>query len=186
MSDDVLKFVKVKLVDDFSLKSDEKLTSPKKVLPLLIKELGMYDREVFAIVNLTNNLMPINVNICHVGALDHSIAHPREILKSSLLSNSACVMFIHNHPSGNYEPSEKDIETTKRLSDAYKIVGIATLDHIICSYNQERYYSMREDSRYGDLDMFGSLDLSDNDRTETIAQIDEIELQEIKPEVLEV
>lgn len=185
MTNNALKFVKVKLIDDFSLKSDEKLNSPKKVLPLLIKELGMYDREVFAVVNLTNNLMPINVNICHVGALDHSIAHPREILKSSLLSNSACVMFIHNHPSGNYEPSEKDIETTKRLSDAYKIVGITTLDHIICSYDQERYYSMREDPRYSDFDMFGSIDLSENDRTEVIAQVEEIEMQEIKPEAFE-
>ncbi len=66
-----------------------------------------------------------------VGSLDSSIVHPREVFREAMMASAASVIFVHNHPSGNYEPSEDDIKLTKRLAQAGEIVGIDVLDHII-------------------------------------------------------
>ena len=139
-----VEFVKVKLVNDFTLTSDKKLTNPKEVMSLITNELGKYDREIFAVVNLTSKCQVINVNICHVGYLQSSFAHPREIIKASILSNANSVIFIHNHPSGDTIPSNQDIEVTEKLINVYDIHAIKVLDHVICSYDENNYYSMKE------------------------------------------
>jgi len=66
-----------------------------------------------------------------VGTLDANIAHPREIFEHALLQNAASVILVHNHPSGDPEPSKADLEITKRIIEAGKIMGIDVLDHII-------------------------------------------------------
>jgi DNA repair protein RadC len=66
-----------------------------------------------------------------VGSLDASIVHPREVFREAMSASAASVIFVHNHPSGNCEPSAEDIELTKRLVQAGEIVGINVLDHII-------------------------------------------------------
>lgn len=78
----------------------------------------------------------------HIGSLNSSIVHPREVLKSALLSNSASIIVAHNHPSDVTDPSPEDIEVTKRLIDAGKIVGVDLLDHlIICT---DSFKSLKE------------------------------------------
>jgi DNA repair protein RadC len=76
-----------------------------------------------------------------VGSLDTSIVHPREVFKEAISATAASVIFVHNHPSGNSQPSEDDIKLTKRLVEAGEIMGIEVLDHIIVC--DKEYLSMK-------------------------------------------
>jgi len=77
-----------------------------------------------------------------VGTLDANICHPREIFKHALEKNSASVILVHNHPSGDPTPSKADLEITKRIQEAGKIMGIDVLDHVIISKN--KIFSFKE------------------------------------------
>ena len=65
------------------------------------------------------------------GSLDSSVVHPREVFKEAVSASAASVLFAHNHPSGDPEASEDDINLTKRLVEAGEIMGIDVLDHVI-------------------------------------------------------
>jgi len=80
--------------------------------------------------------------MCHIGSLNLSIVHPREVMKPAILSNAAGVIVGHNHPSGNPEPSQEDIQVTKKLVEAGKIIGIEVFDHIILG--DEKFVSLKE------------------------------------------
>jgi DNA repair protein RadC len=77
-----------------------------------------------------------------IGTLNANLVHPREIFKEALEHNAASVILVHNHPSGDPEPSEDDLEITKRIVEAGKIMGIDILDHIIITKN--RVFSFKE------------------------------------------
>ena len=77
-----------------------------------------------------------------VGTLNANLVHPREIFEQALLSNAASVILVHNHPSGDPEPSQADLEITKRLLEAGKIMGIDILDHIIIT--KTKVFSFKE------------------------------------------
>ena len=102
-----------------------------------------YDREVVAVVNLRADMRPININIASIGALDQSIAHPREILKSTILSNAAAIILVHNHPSGRLVPSVEDIGLTDRMNKICDLIGVKLVDHIIVGPGNE-FYSFQE------------------------------------------
>jgi len=76
------------------------------------------------------------------GTLNASLIHPREIFQEALSQNAASVILVHNHPSGDPEPSQDDLEITKRLIEAGKIMGIDILDHIIIS--KTKVFSFKE------------------------------------------
>jgi len=111
-----------------SYKSKE-LTDPQKVYQLIKNKLKDYHREHFYIIALNSR----NQSIAEIsiGSLNASIVHPREVFVEAIKNRAASVIFVHNHPSGNPEPSREDIELTKRLIEAGKILGIEVLDHII-------------------------------------------------------
>ncbi len=71
-----------------------------------------------------------------IGTLNANLVHPREIFQEALKQNAASVILVHNHPSGDPEPSEDDLEITKRIVEAGKIMGIDVLDHIIITKNK--------------------------------------------------
>jgi len=77
-----------------------------------------------------------------IGTLNASLVHPREIFSEALRHNAASVILVHNHPSGDPEPSEDDLEITKRISEAGKIMGIDVLDHVIITKN--KIFSFKE------------------------------------------
>jgi len=77
-----------------------------------------------------------------IGTLNASIVHPREIFAEALRQNAASVILVHNHPSGDAEPSEDDLEITKRIQEAGKIMGIDVLDHIIIT--KSKVFSFKE------------------------------------------
>jgi DNA repair protein RadC len=66
-----------------------------------------------------------------VGSLNASIVHPREVFKAAVMASAAAVVLVHNHPSGDPEPSEEDLAITKRLVEAGELLGISVLDHIV-------------------------------------------------------
>ncbi|MDD3294393.1 MAG: JAB domain-containing protein, partial [Geobacteraceae bacterium] len=74
--------------------------------------------------------------IVSIGSLNQSIVHPRDTLKSSLLSSAAAIILVHNHPSGSTDPSREDVEITRRLREACDIIGIKLLDHIIVAESE--------------------------------------------------
>ena len=95
------------------------------------KELRGSDREKFICVHFNTQNQIISYEVVSMGSLTCSIVHPREVFKAAILANAASVLFMHNHPSGNTEPSIDDIEATKRLCKAGSILGINVLDHLI-------------------------------------------------------
>ncbi len=107
----------------------KELTDPKKVYRLIKNKLKDYHKEHFYIIVL--NSRNWSVAEVSVGSLDASIVHPREVFSEAIKNKAASVIFVHNHPSGDPEPSEDDLEITKRLVEAGKILGIKVIDHII-------------------------------------------------------
>jgi len=78
-----------------------------------------------------------------VGSLSESVVHPREVFKRAIAESAAAVIFVHNHPSGNPEPSPQDRTLTRRLCEAGRLVGIRVLDHLIIG--RDRYFSFAEE-----------------------------------------
>ena len=150
-----LKVVNVRLVREPSLYSDEPIKTPQDVLKLIAKELSLYDREVFLILNLKYNGQVINMNICSVGTLNASLVSPREVFKSSILSNAGAFIAIHNHPSGNLSPSEEDKQLTKRLAECGRLLDIRLIDHIIVAGETGEMFSFKEE---GLMDRLGGKD----------------------------
>ena len=130
-SENEIKVVNVRLVKEPSLYSTKEVTSPEAVMEVVASELKNYDREVFAILNLKTNGKPINLHICSIGTLDATMVNPREAFKAIILSNAASFICVHNHPSGNCEPSQDDIAVTERMVKCGELMGIKMLDHII-------------------------------------------------------
>lgn len=101
--------------------------------------IGKADREFFIVVCL-NAQNGINcINIVSVGSLTASIAHPREVFKLAVISNAASIALMHNHPSGNVKPSKEDIDITKMIIEAGKILEIDVVDHLIIT--EGNYFS---------------------------------------------
>lgn len=88
-------------------------------------------KEHFLAVLLDTRGQVIRVAEVSVGSLDSSIVHPREVFKEAVSASAASVIFVHNHPSGEAQPSEEDIGLSKRLGEAGEIMGIDVLDHVI-------------------------------------------------------
>ena len=111
----------------------KELTDPKKVYQLIKSKLKDYHKEHFYIIVL--NSRNYSVAEISVGSLNASIVHPREVFAEAIKNKAASVIFVHNHPSGDPEPSEGDLVVTKRLVEAGKILEIEVVDHIIVTNN---------------------------------------------------
>ncbi len=107
------------------------LRSPEDVAAEVRSQLKGKKKEHFLVLCLDTRNRLINSRLVSMGSLDTSIVHPREVFKEAVSSCAASVIFAHNHPSGDPEPSKEDIELTKRLARAGEIVGIDVLDHIV-------------------------------------------------------
>jgi DNA repair protein RadC len=95
-------------------------------------------KEVFRVV-LLNRANRFLREVCvSEGTLDASIVHPRDVFREALLEPAAGVILVHNHPSGNPNPSEEDLRITKQLADAGRLLGIKVYDHIIVAGSEYR------------------------------------------------
>jgi DNA repair protein RadC len=111
----------------------KELNDPEKVYQLIKSKLKDHTREHFYIIIL--NSRNHSVAEISVGSLNASIVHPREVFSEAIKNKAASVIFAHNHPSGDTEPSEDDLVITKRLVESGKILGIEVIDHIIAAKN---------------------------------------------------
>jgi len=84
----------------------------------------------------------IGFEIITEGILNSSLVHPREIFRGAIVATCASIIIAHNHPSGNPEPSSEDIQITKQVTEAGKIIGIPLHDHII--FTEEAFTSFAE------------------------------------------
>jgi DNA repair protein RadC len=100
---------------------------------LACKRLQSAQREVFAVLLLNARHEMMRRVTVSVGSLNASIVHPREVFKPAVLASAASIILVHNHPSGDPEPSEEDLTITKRLVGVGELLGIGVLDHVIVS-----------------------------------------------------
>lgn len=118
------------------------ISSPDAVWNLLLPEIACLQKEEFRVLVVNNKNMLLKKIIVSVGTITEAIVHPREVFRDAIKEAGSGIIVTHNHPSGNASPSRQDIETTRRLVEAGKIVGIPLLDHIILTNSS--YYSMKE------------------------------------------
>lgn len=118
------------------------IKSPEDVGKLLMEEMRHLRKEVFKVILLnTKNHVIKHVNIS-IGSLNSSIVHPREVFSEAVRAGCSGMILVHNHPSGDPEPSREDMDTTSRLVNAGSILGIKVLDHIVIG--DGRYMSFKE------------------------------------------
>jgi DNA repair protein RadC len=111
--------------------SNKKIVSPQEVAEIFIPILRDETKEKFIVVCLSSANKIIKHETISVGNLNSSVVHPREIFKVAIDCLSASIILIHNHPSGNPDPSNEDIAITKKIVEAGKIMDIPIFDHII-------------------------------------------------------
>ena len=137
--------VSVKLNPEFKLFSNEPMDSPRDVAKVACALLQDNDRESIIVFNLHSDGKPATCHIAGVGTIDSCMAHPRELLKSTLLSNASSMVIAHNHPSGNLFASEHDIDLTDRMIKVCNLMQIRFLDHIIVAGGEKnKFISMFE------------------------------------------
>lgn len=115
---------------------------PGDVFSLLGEEMRYLDREHFRVILLNTKNHVLEIESVSVGSLNSSLVHPRELFKKAILKSAAGVILVHNHPSGDPQPSEEDRLVTLRMAEAGEIIGIEVLDHIVIG--DGRYASLRE------------------------------------------
>ncbi len=118
------------------------LTHPKDVAAFFMEDLRYRKQEVFRVVMLNTKNELLSVEDVSRGSVDSSIAHPREVFRPAVRRSASSVILIHNHPSGNPEPSQNDLNVTDRLVKAGKVLGIEVLDHLI--FGDGVYVSLKE------------------------------------------
>jgi DNA repair protein RadC len=122
--------------------SKTKIISPKDVADIFIPILRDEIKENFIVVCLNSSNRIIKYEVISVGILNSSLIHAREVFKTAFEHNSANIILIHNHPSGNVEPSNEDKSITNKLVEAGKIIDVNVFDHIIIAGND--YFSFVE------------------------------------------
>jgi len=127
------------------------LEKGEETLPIIRSTKDVIAQAVYMRDKTREHLMTIYLNARNemifkkpmfIGTLNANLVHPREIFQEALKQNAASVILVHNHPSGDAEPSQDDLEITKRILEAGKIMGIDVLDHVIITKN--KVFSFKE------------------------------------------
>ncbi|MBN6186517.1 DNA repair protein RadC [Aneurinibacillus sp. BA2021] len=122
------------------------IRSPQDAADIMMEELRYHTQEHFVCLYLNTKNHIIGRETIFIGSLNSSIVHPREVYKEAIRRSSASVICLHNHPSGDASPSREDIDVTRRLQEAGRILGIELLDHIIIGDGQ--FYSLKEKGHF--------------------------------------
>ncbi len=137
--------VRLKLAEAEPLYSTEQITTPDKAAEVMAEVLAQMDREYCCVVNLDGANHPINFNVVSIGDVNQAHVPIQNVFKSAILSNASSIMMFHNHPSGSVMASREDIDVTKRLIEAGKIMNIPVLDHIIVGGGTAERFSFKEE-----------------------------------------
>lgn len=137
--------VSIKMVKEYSVGYEpRKVRNPEDAFKLFEKFVKDIDREIFLVACFNSKNEPVNISVVSIGTLGSSLVHPREVMKTAILSNSNSIMIAHNHPSGSVNPSNEDKRVTERMVNVCDILGIKLLDHIIIG--DDKYFSFKESS----------------------------------------
>ncbi|MBI4154284.1 DNA repair protein RadC [Candidatus Woesearchaeota archaeon] len=120
----------------------EDMREPEKVARKYIPLTSKLNQEHLICLFLDSRIRLIKDETIFMGSINSSVVHPREIYNAAIRNHAAAIIVLHNHPSGDPEPSEEDLKFTKQLSAAGKIIGIELLDHIIVT--GDRFSSLKE------------------------------------------
>lgn len=116
--------------------------SPTDVVTLLMSEMKELDQEHVKALLLNTKNQVLSVHTIAIGGLNRISLHPRECFKKAIAENSCSIIIVHNHPSGDPQPSQEDIAISEQLKSAGDILGIKVLDHIILG--DGKYISLKE------------------------------------------
>ncbi len=114
----------------FLLKDGVKLNHASEAYQL-VSDLKEKKQEYFVTMTLDGAANLIQKRVVFIGTLNQSLVHPREVFADAIVDRAAGIICVHNHPSGNIQPSREDIAVTKKLVEVGKIIGIRIVDHII-------------------------------------------------------
>jgi DNA repair protein RadC len=123
------------------------LNSPAVIYDLLGSELRALHRESLRVVLLDTKLHLLRVEEISLGSVNESIAHPREIFRPALIYSAYSIIVVHNHPSGDPNPSDADRRLTIRLAEAANLLQIRLFDHVIigtADNGRQPWFSFRE------------------------------------------
>lgn len=123
-----------------------KISDPRQIASFVRLIMVDNSREQFFSLYLDANHQVASYSMISIGTANQATVHAREVFQRAILSGAIAVALAHNHPSGSLEVSSADVEVTKRLIEAGKLLGIHVLDHVIVT--DSSYVSLREDSRY--------------------------------------
>lgn len=134
---------RVSLVREGSYAVDHNtIRTPEDVFAIMGPEYETAVVETAMMLALDTKNKVIAVFTVSTGSLNASIIHPRDIFQRAILSNAASVILVHNHPSGDPTPSPEDMELTRKLVEAGKMMDIAVLDHVVIG--EGRFVSLKE------------------------------------------
>jgi len=139
----VFQVVELKQVKKRTNYTVQPIKSSSDAAAILIDLIGESDREKFVVLMLNTKNEVIGIDIAHVGSINASIVHPREVFKSAIMNNATSILVGHNHPSNNCSYSKEDLKVSERLLDASLIIGIELIDSLIVS--STTYLSLREE-----------------------------------------
>jgi DNA repair protein RadC len=133
----------IEINEDFPeyLRKSRRITGSNDVYQMF-KHLVNNPREEFWVLHLSSKNRLICADKVSQGSLNAALVHPSSVFSSAILSAAAGLIFIHQHPSGDPEPSREDIELTNRLKDGAKLLGLRALDSIIIG--QDTYFSFAD------------------------------------------
>lgn len=136
--------VRVRMVRDKMLSyGKESVCTADKAVKLANQIVEEADREYVMVLSLDSKSKPVAIEIVSIGSLTEAMVTGREVFKHAIQSSAACIILLHNHPSGCPKPSEQDYLITQKLQKAAELLGIELVDHIIVG-DEGRYYSMYE------------------------------------------
>lgn len=107
------------------------IKSAKDVYNIFVDKFREYKQESLNIIILDTKNNIINIKEISIGTLNSSLIHPREVFKEAIKQSAFSIILVHNHPSGDPKPSKEDIEMTRKIIEAGKLLNILVLDHVI-------------------------------------------------------
>lgn len=113
------------------------------------KDIADLAQEAVHVLTLNNKNRVLSRHMVSLGTVNQSIVHPRDVYRAAIVDGASKICLIHNHPSGDYDPSAEDIQITRRIKQAGELLGIPLLDHIIIA--REGHYSFQESGLLEDI-----------------------------------
>ena len=138
-----IKRVRLKQVCDGRIRfASDQISRANEVYDAVLPYYEGADREILSVLCLDAQNHPNSFNVVSIGSLNTTQARPAEVLKAAILSNAFGLILIHNHPSGDLDPSPEDIELTRSLQRACELVGVELHDHLVVT--DDGFTSFRE------------------------------------------